>query len=237
MIKSSIKRGVDKTEMKKYLKIIIQILIVFAAVALIASYMINAYVTDSTLARVYKSDELPRNEYSCILILGCGVRKDGTPSDMLRDRLDTGIKLYKSGAAPKIIMSGDHGKDGYDEVNTMKEYAKNTGVSSEDIFMDHAGFSTYESIYRAKEIFNVESVIVVTQKFHTCRALFIADKLKVKAVAVSADKHDYRGIKYVELREYVARNKDFLLCIVKPEPKYLGEVIPVTGNGDVTNDR
>ena len=221
---------------KNKVKVALQVLVTAAALAVVASYVINAYIIDSTSARIFAPEKLPQSSYDCILVLGCGVRADGTPSDMLKDRLETGIDLYKSGIAPKIIMSGDHGRKDYDEVNKMKAYAEEKGVPSEDIFMDHAGFSTYESIYRAREIFKVSKTVIVTQNFHTCRALHIADKLGVKAAAVSADRHKYRGIKYIELREYAARNKDFWTCILKPKPKFLGEAIPVSGSGNATND-
>jgi SanA protein len=224
--------------MKKIIKNLMQIIIIAAALALIAAYAINSYVVDSssqqllTLKDASESDE----KSDCILILGCGVRSDGTPSDMLEDRLKTGISLYKAGAAPKIIMSGDHGSQNYDEVNVMKQYAIDSGIPSEDIFMDHAGFSTYESIYRAKEIFDVKSAVIVTQKFHIFRALYIANAFGIKASGVSSDLRSYRGQRYVELREMLARNKDFLTCIIKPKPTYLGETIPVSGSGDLTND-
>ena len=133
-------------------------------------------------------------------------------------------------------MSGDHGRDEYDEVNIMKDYAIEKGIPSESIFMDHAGFSTYESIYRAKEIFQAKKVVIVTQKYHLYRALYIAKKLGLEAYGVGADPREYRGAFYREVREIIARNKDFIKCILKPKPTYLGSVIPISGNGDITND-
>ena len=224
--------------MKKLIKLLIQIAVIAAAVLLIAAYAINAYVIDVTSQQLISLEAASASEEKsdCILVLGCGVRPDGTPSDMLEDRLKTGIALYKAGAAPKILMSGDHGRNNYDEVNIMKKYAIANGVPSEDIFMDHAGFSTYESLYRAKEIFNVKSTVIVTQKYHIFRALYIANAFGIKAFGVSSDLRAYRGQKYNEQREMLARNKDFLTCIIKPKPTYLGEAIPVSGNGDLTND-
>ena len=128
----------------------------------------------------------------CILVLGCGVREDGKPSDMLRDRLTRGLALYDAGAAPKLLMSGDHGRADYDEVNTMKAVAVTAGVPSADVFMDHAGFSTYESIYRAKEIFEAKRIIIVTQEYHLYRALYLAEKLGL-------DAGDIQGRGFVEL--------------------------------------
>ena len=173
-------------------------------------------------------------DVDCVIVLGCLVKSDGEPSDMLRDRLVTAIGLYKDGAAPKLLMSGDHGTAEYDEVNAMKKFAVDSGVPSEDVFMDHAGFSTYETVYRAKEVFCAKKVIIVTQEYHLYRALYIAEKLGLEAYGVSADLHTYRGQNVREIREVLARAKDLIMCIFKPEPTYLGEAIPVSGNGDLT---
>ena len=156
---------------------------------------------------------------------------------MLEDRIKTGIELYELCITKKIIMSGDHGRKEYDEVNIMKQYAIDKGVLSEDIFMDHAGFSTYESIYRVKEIFDADNIIIVTQEYHLYRALYIGDKLGINAYCANSDPRKYSGQIFREFREILARNKDFINCIIKPEPTYLGESIPVSGNGDITNDK
>jgi vancomycin permeability regulator SanA len=118
----------------------------------------------------------------------------------------------------------------------MKQYALAEGVSSQDVFMDHAGFSTYESLYRAKEIFGVEKVIIVTQEYHLHRALQIARALGLEAYGVSADYRSYTGQLMRDIREIMARNKDVLSTIFLPKPTYLGEKIPISGDGDVTND-
>lgn len=192
----------------------------------------NEYVKISTREKLVDNSE--GFEAECILVFGCGVKPDGTPSDMLYDRIKRGAELYKNGAAPKLLMSGDHGRESYDEVKVMKNYAMEMGVPEEDIFMDHAGFSTYDSIVRAKKVFCCEKVILVTQKYHLYRALFIADKLGISAVGIGADYHIYRGQKSRDVREALARCKDFVACIVKPDPKFLGEAIPVSGDGRVT---
>lgn len=176
-------------------------------------------------------------KYDCIIVLGCLVKADGTPSDMLRDRLDRGIALYQQNVAPKILMSGDHGQSEYDEVNAMKQYAIDAGVPSADIFMDHAGFSTYETMYRAKEIFGAERVLVVTQEYHLYRAVYIARQLGMQADGVNADYHRYMGQGMRDFREALARCKDFIMCIVQPEPTYLGETVSLAGSGDITNDK
>ena len=156
---------------------------------------------------------------------------------MLEDRLLEGINLYKNNVSSKIIMSGDHGREDYDEVNLMKNYAIEKGIPSEDIFMDHAGFSTYETMYRAKEIFKAKKVIIVTQNYHMYRALYDAKKLGLDAYGVCSDPRQYVGATYREIREILARDKDFVKCIFKPKPTYLGDEVPVSGNGDITNDK
>jgi vancomycin permeability regulator SanA len=158
---------------------------------------------------------------------------------MLNDRLEQAYDLYKKGKASKIIVSGDHGSKSYDEVNTMKGFLIKKGVPPEDVFMDHAGFNTYESIYRARDIFKVKKVIIVTQKYHLTRAVFIARELGLEAYGSASDLHDYGEImKIYRLREAAARNKDFLKAkFLKPEPTFLGETIPITGDGSITEDK
>ena len=197
----------------------------------------NIAVKASAKGQILSSQEAAQlQDVDCILVLGCGVRDDGTPSAMLEDRLKRAVELYQMGASAKLLMSGDHGESDYDEVATMKAFAVNAGIASEDIFMDHAGFSTYESMYRAKEIFQVRKVIIVTQAYHLHRAIYIAQKLGLEAYGVAADYRSYSGQSSREVREVLARTKDFVTCLFKPEPTYLGEIIPVWGNGDLTND-
>jgi len=219
--------------MKKILKIGLIIIIIVTVIVL----TINFYVILSTKNQIIKESEYGNlKDIDCILVLGAGVWGD-RPSPMLEDRLNTAIELYELGVASKIIMSGDHGREEYDEVNIMKEYAIEKGVPSEDIFMDHAGFSTYDSIYRAKEIFMADNMVIVTQEYHLYRALHIANSLDINAYGINSDPRKYAGQMYREIREVVARNKDFVTSILKPKPKYLGEVIPVSGNGNNTNDK
>lgn len=216
------------------------IFIVFACLVIVGIAMllgVNAYVKHVGRKNLITPDAAKAlKDVDCIVVLGCQVKSDGTPSNMLSDRLKRGIFLYAQGSAPKMIMSGDHGQTTYDEVNTMKQVAIDAGVPSSDIFMDHAGFSTYESLYRAKEIFEADKLIIVTQEYHLYRALYIAEKLGIKAYGVDADYHTYWGQANREAREILARCKDFVKTIYKPEPTFLGETIPVSGDGDITND-
>lgn len=219
------------------MKKIIKILVITAMISIVLVLSINFYVVGTTKSRIIKNNDYSKlKDVDCIVILGAGIWGD-KPSPMLQDRLEEGIKLYNEGIAKKIIMSGDHGREEYDEVNIMKEYAVNKGIPSEDIFMDHAGFSTYESIYRVKEIFDANNIVIVTQEYHLYRALYITDKLDINAYGINSDPRQYSGQLFREIREILARNKDFINCIIKPKPTYLGESIPVSGDGNVTNDK
>lgn len=221
-----------KRRAKKILIVLISAAVLLASAVFVPNFIV-VNITKNSIISTGEAAEL--SDVDCAVILGAGVR-DGNPTPMLRDRLLVGIDLYKSGAAKKLIMSGDHGSTDYDEVNIMKSFAVERGVPDEDIFMDHAGFSTYETIYRAKEIFEADNIIIVSQKYHLYRALYIAERLGIKAVGVSADLDTYRGQTKRDLREILARDKDFFKCIFKPKPTYLGDKIPVSGNGNLTND-
>lgn len=212
-------------------------LILIVILGLCLLFGIDFYVRSSTKDRIISPENASSvSDADCILGLGAGIRTDGSPSPMLQDRLNTGIELYQNGAAPKLLMSGDHGRKKYNEVQTMKDIALDQGVPSEDVFMDHAGFSTYDSLYRARDVFQARKVIIVTQKYHLYRALYIARSLGLDAWGVSADTRRYRGQSQRDFREILARDKDFFVSVFKPLPKYLGDTIPITGNGDLTND-
>ncbi|MBQ8818480.1 MAG: YdcF family protein [Clostridia bacterium] len=214
--------------------------VIFACVlvfAILFVALINAFVMLSVDEDIFSPEDFAATDsYDCILVLGAGVR-DGRPTDMLRDRLDTAVELYFSGVAKKLLVSGDHGSDDYDEVNVMKDYAVEKGVPSEDIFMDHSGFSTYESIYRADAVFGVKSCIIVTQKYHLFRALYAAEQFGMRAVGVSADVREYSGAFYRETRETLARVQDFFECLFKPLPTCLGDPVDIGGDGNITNDK
>ena len=198
---------------------------------------INAYVKGTAANRILTAEQAAELEnVDCVLVLGCLVKNNGVPSDMLHDRLRRGVELYEVGAAPKLLMSGDHGREDYDEVAAMKKFAIEAGVPSTDVFMDHAGFSTYESIVRAKEVFQAEKIVIVTQEYHLYRAIYLAQQLGLEAYGVSSDYRSYYGQTGRDLREILARVKDFGSCIFKPEPTYLGETIPINGDGNLTND-
>ncbi|WP_037373326.1 SanA/YdcF family protein [Anaerovorax odorimutans] len=224
---------------KKYVLILVIVLILIILVpCIINKYMIlksQSYIINGESFEQISNKTKALNA-DCILVLGAGLKSDGTPNHMLEDRLDVGIKLYQSGGAPKILLSGDNGQDRYDEVNAMKAYVVNKGIPLEDIFLDHAGFSTYESMYRAGAIFNVKNVIVVTQKYHQYRAIYIGKRLNLNVYGVVSEPRQYVGQDYRDFREFLARNKDFVKSIYKPKPTYLGDIIPISGNGIASHD-
>lgn len=222
-------------KMKKFIKYGCLIAVLGTAIL----FGIDGYVKTKTGGAISSEEDviLSEKKADAILILGAQVKPDGKPCLMLKERLNTGIQLYKEGAAERIIMSGDHGADDYDEVNVMKSYAIEQGVPSECIFMDHAGFSTYDSMYRAKEIFQAESLVVVTQEYHLYRALYDAMAFDMDVRGVPCDTAVYKGDTYRKSREIFARIKDVGFTLVKPEPAILGATISLKGSGDVTNDK
>lgn len=227
---------------KRKLIIMIGILLVLT----MAVFGVNAYVTASTsddISMIYKGGEIEKaqiekiKDYNpqCVLVLGCAIWDNNQPSPMLKDRLDAAIALYKKGAAPKLLLSGDNSRAEYSEPDCMYQYALAQGVPEEDVFLDFAGFSTYDSMNRAKAVFCVDRAIVVTQKYHLFRALKIGKSLGIEVCGVAANQRKYAGRYGREAREVLARDKDLLKCIVKPEPTFLGGKIPIDGDGSVTH--
>lgn len=200
------------------------------SVAVINFYMIG-YADRYTITEEEASDLA---DIDCIMVLGCGVYQNN-PTPLLEDRLKRGVAVFQTGVSPKILMSGDHGQENYDEVNVMKQYALDQGIPEEDIFMDHAGFSTYESMCRAREIFGIDKMIIVTQKYHLPRAVYLARKLGIEAYGIASDYRSFGGQFYRDCREVLARVKDLFVAIIQPDPTYLGEAIPISGSGTVTN--
>lgn len=225
----------------KIFRVCIVVCLSLCLLAAVGVLSINAYVMFSVDEMILTQEEaIAISDIDCIVILGCRVYSDGTLSHMLHDRMTVGTDLYsgleENGHRTKILVSGDHGTEEYNEVYSMKQFAIEQGIESSEIFMDHAGFSTYESIYRAKEIFGADKIIIVTQKYHLYRALYIAEALGIEAYGISADLRSYAGQLKYDAREILARNKDFFVTLFKPEPTYLGDEISLEGDGNVTND-
>ncbi|MEG0322709.1 MAG: ElyC/SanA/YdcF family protein [Raoultibacter sp.] len=219
---------------KKYgwVKVLL-LVIVGIALAVVAVFGVtNALVLKTGGDKIVSAEAAALDDPQAVLVLGASVLADGTPSNILQDRLDVGIELYKAGVAPKLIMSGDNGTESYNEVLAMKNYAISKGVPSEDIFCDHAGFSTYESMYRAQHVFGVERLVVVTQTYHLYRALYVANEIGIDAVGVSSDLRTYEKQAQFDLREIPARTKDFFQVLVNVPSTFVGDPIDISGSGD-----
>jgi SanA protein len=210
---------------------VVLLLVLAAIIVVLATSLITTRAAGRHI--VAGPEDAPRAKVA--IVLGARVYGDGTLSAMLADRLATGVALYKQGKVQKLLLSGDHGQTTYDEVNAMRRYCLDQGVADQDIFMDHAGFGTYETMYRARDVFKVADCLVVTQGFHLPRAVYIARTLGLDATGVSADLRPYPREWRNDLREWPARVKAFfMLHLTKPEPRYLGPVIPIDGDGRAT---
>lgn len=225
-----------KGRSKHALAIVLAVLGACVVLAAVAFGITNAVVIGKASEVIVPADDAADHDADAILVLGALVNPDGSPSWILQDRLDNAIELYKAGAAPKLIMSGDHGTAEYDEVKAMKQYAIDNGVPSEDIFCDHAGFSTYESMHRAKNVFGADSLIVSTQTYHLYRALYDALGLGIDAVGVSSDRRTFDQQLLWDLREIPARSKDLVKTAIQAPPTFGGDPIDLNQSGDVTND-
>ncbi|UQZ84849.1 vancomycin high temperature exclusion protein [Paenibacillus konkukensis] len=208
-------------------KKVLLLLILLLAAPVACALGINAYVQSAAAPYIVGVQDAP--EADAILVLGARVYPDGSVSSMLNDRLEVGLELHKAGKASKFIVSGDHGQITYDEVNTMRRFLEQRNIPAQHIFMDHAGFSTYESMYRARDIFQTKKLLIVTQQYHLMRAVYEARQMGLDAYGVASDKQRYAGMPRYEAREVLARNKDFLYVhLLKPKPTYLGDPIPVS---------
>jgi SanA protein len=205
-------------------------------VTLMATALINAGMILAAKKHVYTeiTDIPPR---TAVIVLGSQTR--GTVlSPVLQDRVVGGIKLMETGQGKKIILSGDHGKRYYDEVTAMRLYVQNNAphIQAEDVFLDHAGFSTWDSMYRARDVFEVKDLLIVTQEFHISRAVCMARSLGLDAAGygVNQDRFSGRSLRSWQFREYFARVKAFYSIVFKPKPRFLGDKIPISGDGRAT---
>jgi SanA protein len=215
---------------------IIRFFLAALVAAVLATFLINVGMILGTRKHIY-SDISLIPQRTAILILGSQIRGQ-TLSPVLQDRVDSGITLMELSKGKKLLLSGDHGQRYYDEVNAMRLYvlANAPTIMEEDIFMDHAGFNTWDSMYRARDVFEVEDLIIVTQEFHINRAVCLARSLGLDAVGYGINQDRFRGrsLRSWQIREYFARIKAFYSIIFKPKPKYLGDKIPILGDGHAT---
>lgn len=210
-------------------------------VAAVAIAVPNVYEVATEAGHIRPADEVEQaasqgETYDCILVLGASMLPSGEPSTILKDRLDVAVELYKAGVAPKIVMSGDNESDAtYNEVVNMKKYAVNQGVPSEDIFCDHAGIDTYDSMYRARFVFDPHSMVVVTQTYHMYRALFDAHSFNIDAIGVTSDLHSYEKQAYFDIREVGARVSDMINVATNAEAAFKSAPVSLDSSGDATD--
>lgn len=234
---------VKKVLRKLILFLAIVALLLAALACLVSQRVVKAEAPDLVYVMNEPDHEIPPEaseameelEPQCIIVLGCGIKDRETPSALLRDRLDAGIRLYKEGFAPKLLLSGDNGSEGHNEIHVMLHYCLDAGVPAGDIFCDHAGFSTAETMLRARDIFLVERAIVVTQSYHEYRALYNAETSGIEALGFASDQDRYSGQTLRDLREVLARNKDFFRVMLGIEKALGGEEIPIDGDGTVSH--
>ncbi|MFT3890257.1 MAG: ElyC/SanA/YdcF family protein [Anaerolineales bacterium] len=180
-----------------------------------------------SMNKIYQKENAPHERVA--IVFGAGLRRDGTPTPVLRDRVETAAELYFSGKVEKILMSGDNRFVNYNEPESMRQYAISLGVPNEAIVLDYAGRRTYDTCYRAKAIFGVEDTLLVTQKFHLPRALFLCNALGVKAAGVEAKNRQYwEGSLFIwNIREQLATVGAFLDVYVNNPLPVLGKPEPI----------
>lgn len=220
-----------QSKAKRTLRRVLVVLGLLCLLAVAAVLGPNAWVVLSTRGKILTLSDAPPEDIDCILVLGCGVYSDGNPTPMLNDRLTRAVELYEAGWSEKLLMSGDNRSKYYNELATMHRVAREAGVPYSAIALDYAGLNTYDSVYRARDIFGAKRIVIVTQAYHLYRALYLARALGLEAWGVAADGENYSGQTMRDLREILARDKDFLQAITQPLPTHLGDPVPLYGEG------
>jgi SanA protein len=214
---------------------IIKILLFTGIIFIAFIITLNLYVSYKVEKYIYADIDAIPNCYTAI-VPGALVSNTGYPSSFLQDRLDMAVDLYRQKKIKRFLLSGDHGTVNYDEVNGMRKYLISKNIATKDIFLDHAGFDTYNSMVRAKEIFAVTDAIIVTQDFHLPRAIYIARSKGLNVYGIKADKQHYPNIDRLRFREKLAMVKAFMEITINKKARFSGEKIPITGNSALSYD-
>ncbi|MCQ2550968.1 MAG: YdcF family protein [Clostridia bacterium] len=226
---------------KRFFKLIFALALIIVVAVVGISMLVTKNQDENIIYRFQDYDqkighpydqEMAKLNCDAIVVLGAGIYEDGTPTPMLKDRLESAISLYRSDVAKKILVTGDNGTKGHNEVKCMYDYLVSRSIPKDAIFVDHAGFSTYDSMYRAQSIFEIHRPIVVTQGYHMYRALFIGNNLGMECYGVAADQNTYGGQIFRSVREILARDKDVFKTYLKMKPTYGGSKIPITGTAN-----
>ena len=202
-----------KKKLNKAAKRTVALILTFVLLCAGYGFGVNFYIILSQRGKIISSEEASRlDKVDYVLVLGCGVREDGTPSRMLYERLKTGAQVLERQSGASLLLTGDNSGESYNELAVMKKVSIENGVEESQMTIDDYGFSTYESLKNAKEKFGAKKIIIITQPYHMYRALYIANKLGIEAYGVTAYLPFYPRQILWTLREVLARNKDFLLC-------------------------
>ena len=213
---SNISEKVKESRALKATLIVALTLVILLVIFLITVFAISLSVKSSASEKIIDIDKATElDDVDFILVLGAGLRSDGSPSDMLADRLLVGISLLENGVSDKLLMSGDNSGEHYNEVAAMQTFALEHGVSPDKIMLDGKGYSTYESIFNAVKKHGAKRIVIVTQEYHLYRALYIAEDFGIEAYGVHSDLRSYRKQVYRNVREHFARFKDFILTVTE----------------------
>ena len=216
------------------IKKIIKLLLYAFILGVIVVLSVNLLIKHQTNPAIYSNEQdIPKTKVA--IIFGAGI-KNNKPGKYLKDRLDAGIELYKNNKIDKILLSGDNGSDEHDELTVMKLYCYQHGVDTNKIYLDYAGFDSYSTLYRSKYIFNIDTAILVSQKYHLNRCINIGNKLGVKSYGFAADQGTYQGYKYASFREYFAVVKSTIDILIGRKPHFLGKTVDINGPSNYTKE-
>lgn len=214
--------------LKEKLKKISLVTIAFLLLGILAVSILDYYIKTSSKPYTFKTiNKLP--DAHTVIVLGASVTSNGNLSVMLRDRVESALFLYNEGKVKRFLLSGDNATVNYNEPKAMKKYLIERGVPEDHIYLDYAGFDTYDTMYRSKAVFEVQSAIIVTQEFHLPRAIYIARKMGLSYTGYTGDKRIYAHQDYNAKREFLANIKAYLELAFRKEPTYLGSKIPIEG--------
>jgi SanA protein len=218
--------------MRKYLNFLVFFIFSGVLAVLVLQFHINRFSSEHI-----HSDKLQLQPAYTGIVLGASVRPDKSLSPILQDRVDSALELYEQGVIKRFLLSGDHGNKNYDEVNAMKNYLNKKGVPDRDIFLDHAGFDTYNSMIRARDVFMVRDAIVITQEFHLPRAVYLGNKLGLDVQGYVADKRTYARNDNYKRREWLANIKAWIELNIEQQPTFSGRQIPINGDSRLSHDQ
>ncbi len=218
---------------RRWFRVVIRIMAIVLGILLAVSssvLFVYAYISIKGNARTFKIEDLPR-DVDCIIVLGAQILGNRRPSPMLQDRLDGAVELYRAGVSDRILVTGDHREDNYNEPLVMCKYLLAQGIPDEAIFMDHFGLDTYDSMYRAVHVFQVNTAVIATQRFHLQRALYIGDKLGLDCVGYATNPRPYLSTPYMLVRELGARLKAIYETNTDASPGKMSPPFPISGDG------